>query len=198
MLLRVVRTTKPSHVSRLISQPRAFAHTFGSHCSYCGEAFPVDSSAAEVRTCSNCNQTTYSNPLPVVVGIVHKKEEDRVSVLCVRRGIEPCRGEIALVGGFLESGETWQAGLSREIQEEVGIPISTESWELHDVQTVLKPPRLIVTASATCPEQYELSNNLNFDKTEVQEVLWIQHPMELCFATHTSALHSFFSTHSKE
>jgi len=162
-----------------------------SRCSFCGEKFPEELSPNQPRRCSSCGNTTYSNPLPVVVGIIHKKTELGISVLGIRRGIEPCIGQIALIGGFLESGEKWQNGLSREVKEEVGLSICETSWKLQDVQTVLSPPRLVVSATAECSSDINIEK-LSYDPQEVQEPLWIDKPIELCFPTHTIALSSFF------
>ena len=165
----------------------------GSHCSWCGNAFMDGLSLHQSRQCGSCQQVTYANPLPVVVGLIYKEGSSGYSVLGIRRAIQPCKGELALIGGFLESGEMWEAGLSREVQEEVGISIPPESWKLEQVFTVLSPPRLIVTASAACPKEFEEPDSVPFDPQEVQQVLWLQSPTTLCFSSHTESLHRFFA-----
>src|SRR5262249_50251917 len=44
-------------------------------------------------------------------------------LLVVRRGIEPGRGKLALPGGFIDVGETWQQAGAREVFEETGLRI---------------------------------------------------------------------------
>jgi 8-oxo-dGTP pyrophosphatase MutT (NUDIX family) len=85
-----------------------------AHCSFCGAAFPDGSPWP--RTCSACGNTSYRNPLPVAVAVV------RVAgggILAVRRAIPP-RG-LALPGGFIELGESWQEAAARELAEETGV-----------------------------------------------------------------------------
>ena len=54
-------------------------------------------------------------------------------VLLVQRGHEPSRGKWTLPGGVLELGESLQAGVAREIQEETGLIVeSIELIELID------------------------------------------------------------------
>jgi 8-oxo-dGTP diphosphatase len=44
-------------------------------------------------------------------------------VLLIRRGSEPFKGAYALPGGFIEIGETVEAGCRREVYEEAGIEV---------------------------------------------------------------------------
>ncbi len=58
-----------------------------------------------------------TSPRVAVGGIVI----DRGSVLLVRRGQEPLKGEWSIPGGLLEVGETLKEAVEREIQEETGL-----------------------------------------------------------------------------
>ncbi len=48
-------------------------------------------------------------------------EEGRA--LLIRRGSEPLRGQWSIPGGTLEIGESLQAGVARELQEETGLEV---------------------------------------------------------------------------
>jgi mutator protein MutT len=52
---------------------------------------------------------------------------DDGSVLLVRRGREPLKGEWSLPGGALELGETLQQGIVREVLEETGLTVAPVS-----------------------------------------------------------------------
>ena len=74
------------------------------------------------RTCPQCGETTWSNPLPVAVVLLPVAYDDgRTGLVVVRRDIEPFRGEIALPGGFIETGESWREAAVRELREETGL-----------------------------------------------------------------------------
>ncbi len=71
------------------------------------------------RRCRRCGWTFYGNPVPAAVGIIVA----RGRVLLARRARPPYAGTWDLPGGFLEAGETPEAGLARELKEELGIRV---------------------------------------------------------------------------
>ena len=57
------------------------------------------------------------------VGAIVVDGQDVLSVLLVRRGQQPLKGEWSLPGGALELGETLQQGIVREVREECGLHV---------------------------------------------------------------------------
>ena len=72
--------------------------------------------------CGSCQHIDYENPLNVV-GTVPVWED---SVLLCRRNIEPRHGFWTLPAGFMELGESTEAGAVRETDEEAGARIVVE------------------------------------------------------------------------
>lgn len=105
----------------------------GSHCSYCGAYFLEQETYP--RKCVVCEKITYSNPLPVSVSMIKISNGDRIGVLIVQRAIknDPHFGEWALPGGYLVTGESWEAGAVREVKEEVGLTLDPAGIECYGV-----------------------------------------------------------------
>ena len=107
-----------------------------SHCSYCGALF--DDALPWPRKCAACGEMTFLNPIPVVVVLV--PVDDGVLLIC--RHVEPRRGFMALPGGYVDLGETWQEAGAREVYEETGIRIDAaklRAFQVHsgDYNTLL-------------------------------------------------------------
>lgn len=96
-------------------------------CSSCGHAYPQTNTYP--RICSACGFHVWANPIPVSVVLLPVVMAGKTGLLVARRGIEPGRGKLALVGGFLEEHETWQQGGAREVFEETGVNIDPNSLE---------------------------------------------------------------------
>lgn len=69
--------------------------------------------------CSKCNFIFYQNSKPTVSAIIVKNNQ----ILLAKRAIKPFKNKWDVPGGFLEEGEAPQAGLLREIKEELGVKI---------------------------------------------------------------------------
>jgi ADP-ribose pyrophosphatase YjhB (NUDIX family) len=86
-------------------------------CSCCGARIEVRIPAGDHlprRVCPACGVVHYENPR-IVVGCV--PELDGRILLCLR-AIEPRRGYWTVPAGFMENGETLEAGAARECHEE--------------------------------------------------------------------------------
>lgn len=155
-----------------------------SHCSFCGH--PFASQQPWPRVCVNCQSVSYLNPLPVAVMIVPVGE----GVMVVRRGVEPRKGAIALPGGFIDHGESWQAACAREVFEETGVRIDVASVTLLAVHSA---PDGTVLIFGTCPPR-SLEALPSFEpNAEVPERFIIDEALTLAFPLHTRVLADWFA-----
>ena len=151
-----------------------------THCCFCGTRWPRGDPYP--RTCI-CGETTWSNPVPVGVLLVPILESPG-RVLGVRRAIPPFIGSLALPGGFLEDGETWQEGSLRELREETGGLVIQSQISLLDVVSTSPVPNRILIFSITegtdrVPENFTPND-------EVSELVSIGLEDALCFPIHQS------------
>lgn len=158
-----------------------------SHCSYCGQPYAAD---AWPRACAPCGNITYANPLPVAVTLLPVEG----GLLCIRRTIEPRKGALALPGGFMERGETWQEGCARELREETGVVIDAAEIELFTVLSAPKPGAvdsiLLVFGLANQRRAEELPAFAPNEETS--EMVVLCEAVELAFPTHTQAMREYF------
>lgn len=157
-----------------------------SHCSYCGHPFEIDQ--AWPRLCAACGNTSFVNPLPVAVVI--QPVDD--GVLIVRRNIEPQIGQLALPGGYINRGETWQQAGARELQEETGLIILPDGLREFRVKSAPGGTTLIVFAIAPVLHSQDLPPFTPNDET--QEICILTAPQTLAFSTHTEALQEYFAS----
>jgi ADP-ribose pyrophosphatase YjhB (NUDIX family) len=153
-----------------------------SHCSFCGTRFNDE---PWPRTCRACGQTSYLNPLPVVVALLPIGD----GLVGVRRNIEPKRGTLTLPGGYVDLNETWQEGAVRELREETGISIDPGEIRLYDVQNGLDDT-LVIFGLATPQPRDRLKP---FQSRETQEIALIDRPMELGWPNHTVIVARYFA-----
>ena len=130
------------------------------HCKRCGAPveyrIPPDDNR-ERATCTACGSVFYENPLNVV-GTVPAWHDQ---LLLCRRAIEPRYGLWTLPAGFLELGETTEAGALRDTDEEAGARVELQG--LFSVLNVVRVgqvhlfyrARLLDTAFAPGPESIE-------------------------------------------
>ncbi|GAA1787824.1 NUDIX domain-containing protein [Planosporangium flavigriseum] len=160
-----------------------------SHCSYCGSPFTAE--ASWPRSCADCGETTWLNPLPVAVALLPVDDVGQRGLVVVRRDIEPARGHLALPGGYIEVGETWQEATVRELREETGLiamPDEVSLFAVHSVATGtvnifgLLPARRADDLPPSAPTE------------EATEWLVLTQPQRLAFSTHTQAMADYFAS----
>jgi len=124
----------------------------------------------ERRVCDHCGFVDYENPR-IIVGSVSIWED---KVLLCRRAIEPRRGHWTLPAGYMELGESPEAGARREAWEEARAMLETECLlgvyglpHLGQVQLIYRA-RLLEPTIAPGPESEEVGL-FGFD--ELPEVL---------------------------
>src|SRR5262249_27365394 len=157
-----------------------------THCSYCGSPFAENSPWP--RTCAPCRNVTYLNPLPVAVAIVPVGS----GVLCIRRTIEPAIGQVALPGGFLEFGETWQEGCARELREETGLKIDPGEVRLFRAYSAAREGLLLLFG--LCRHLYPHEVPAFTPNSEASEMIVVPGTMDLAFPLHTRALAEYFGS----
>ena len=163
-------------------------HAQHSHCSSCGNPFPSD--AGWPRACPGCGRTTYRNPLPVAVALQPVRDASGTGLVVVRRSIEPSRGRLALPGGFVDVGETWQQAVARELAEETRILADPEEVRLADVLTDLAGHLLVFGLLPERPAA-ELLPPRPTDETDGWQLIPV--PTELGFPLHTQAAAAWFA-----
>ena len=76
-----------------------------------------DSGVKERLRCPSCDWTHWGNPTPVLAAVV---ENDQGEVLLARNALWQ-EGVFGLITGFMEAGESPEAGICREVLEETGL-----------------------------------------------------------------------------
>ena len=167
--------------------------TRDTFCSFCGAAF--EPPLAYPRTCGKCKTTIWANPIPVAVVLVPIVRGGRTGLLVVRRGIEPGKGKLALVGGFVEENETWQAGGAREVREEVDITIDAARIEpFYFVSTEPKPNRVLLFSIAPPMDESTLAPFVPNSETMERTVVFAEDGFaDFAFPLHAEAARRFFA-----
>ena len=102
----------------MMQDPKPFSWNY---CPICGQTLLFrDDGEKERPHCATCQRFYYRNPIPAVCCFITRGEE----LLLAQRAVEPCRGEWALPGGFVELGETTEEAAIREMLEETNLRIS--------------------------------------------------------------------------
>jgi ADP-ribose pyrophosphatase YjhB (NUDIX family) len=132
-----------------------------------------------------CGSTSFLNPVPVSVVLVPIDD----GVLVVRRNIEPQRGWLALPGGYINYGESWQAAGAREVFEETGLMIDPAHIREFRVRSAPDSTLLIFGLARPIGRS---ALPLFVPNEETQEIKVITAPEELAFSLHTEVLRDYF------
>ena len=161
-----------------------------SHCTYCGAAFPA--AAGWPRTCAACGSTSFRNPLPVAVVLQPVMNGgSRAGVLVVRRAIPPRLGALALPGGYINYGETWQEAAARELREESGLRIDPAGLREFRVRSAPDGTLIIFSLARPIPAAALPPFQPNEEASE-RLVLW--EPAPLAFPLHEEMVRDFITS----
>lgn len=160
-----------------------------SHCSACGTAFAA--AVGWPRTCAACGTVSYRNPLPVAVALLPVRDAAGTGLLVIRRAIPPSIGQLALPGGFVDFGESWERAVTRELAEETGIEASRADVTLADALTDEAGGYLLLFGLLPVRDAAELPPSAPTDETDGHQLLLA--PAELGFPLHTEAMRRWFA-----
>jgi ADP-ribose pyrophosphatase YjhB (NUDIX family) len=160
-----------------------------SHCSSCGTPFP--SGAGWPRACASCGTVTYRNPLPVAVALLPVRDADGTALVVIRRTIQPRLGRLALPGGFIDHGESWEHAVVRELTEETGIIASAADVTLADALTDEPGGYLLLFGLLPEREAAALPPSRPTDETDGYQLL--RTPVELGFELHSQSVRRWFA-----
>lgn len=133
---------------------------------------------------------SFLNPLPVVITLVPVDE----GLLVVQRNIEPHKGKLALPGGYIDLGESWQEAAAREVLEETGVVIDPASVQLVTVFSAPDGTIIVVGQAARLASADLAAFTLNEEATERS---FIPGPTELAWPLHTQAVLAYFALQGK-
>jgi len=88
-------------------------------CPVCGSA-RFEEHDFKSKRCAACGFVYYYNPAAAVIAVIR---DERGRWLVARRGEEPAKGTLDLIGGFVDFGENAETAVRREIEEETGVSV---------------------------------------------------------------------------
>lgn len=145
-----------------------------SFCPRCGAEF-TDKGKGYL-CCSACGSKFFDSPKPCA-GVIPVNEKGEV--LLTERAVDPHRGKLDILGGFLQTGETYEEGVQREAMEELGVTLDRLKYLAsythgyvyqgieHTLATVIFTTRIESSTSLTAADDvasYKFVNPKNIDK----------------------------------
>jgi mutator protein MutT len=85
-------------------------------------ASPAAHAGGNPFRCDTCGLVVFFNAASAVAAFIVR---DDGLVLYTRRGKDPAAGRLGLPGGFVDFGETAEAAVRREVEEEVGLELAS-------------------------------------------------------------------------
>jgi ADP-ribose pyrophosphatase YjhB (NUDIX family) len=160
-----------------------------AHCTFCGARFTPGQTWP--RRCAACGETSYLNPRPVAVTL----QPIGHSLLAVRRGVAPSLGRLALPGGFIDIGESWQEAAVRELREETGVTADPSEARLFDTISAPDGTLLVFALLPALPAGFALPDHAD-DETLGRELIdydRLEGPEPLGFDLHQRVALRWFS-----
>ena len=156
----------------IFTTTQALANWHASHpfCPRCGSA-TVPAQAGWVRRCEREGSEHYPRTDPAVIMAV-VDDDDR---LLLGRGAQWPEGRFSVLAGFVEPGESFEAAVAREVDEEVGVAVTDVTYLGNQPWPFPSSDMIGFTARATStelhPDQVEMAEARWFSRDEYIEAL---------------------------
>jgi 8-oxo-dGTP pyrophosphatase MutT (NUDIX family) len=106
-----------------------------------------------------------------------------VGFLLVRRSVKPHIGGLCFPGGFIDWGESWQEGMSREIYEETNVITDPNEFDLISVNSTPDNKRILIFGMSKIIRRYDSVDNF-ISTNETSELVIGCTETKLCFSLH--------------
>ena len=142
------------------------------HCTHCGHPVILKIPEGDNRkrhVCSNCGLIQYLNP-KIVAGCIPVWED---KILLCKRAIEPRYGYWTFPAGYLELGESIQAGSARETWEEACAEIrDQEIYQIYNL-TEIGQVYIIFRGNLVAPDAFSVGvESLEVKLVEEKDIPW--------------------------
>ena len=135
-------------------------------CSLCGSPVKVIH-AGTTHQCTSCNALSWPRQDPSMIASITSRCGEMI--LLARSKRHPPK-MYTVLAGFVEAGETFEAAVAREVWEETGIRIDSESLNYVGSQPWPFPQSVMIAFSATADH----TQPLNIDKNELVDAQWFK------------------------
>lgn len=144
------------------------------YCPACGSRRFVVNDFKSKR-CEDCGFVYYYNAAAAVVAII---TDENGRFLVARRGEEPAKGTLDLIGGFCDPGESSEEAIVREIEEETGYIVEGIPKILYSVPNTYQYSKLLVN---TCDNFYHIriDSNASLQASDDVAACWWVEPQDI-------------------
>ena len=138
------------------------------YCSHCGAPLRPHATQTAME-CQNCGKLTFPRIEPCIIVLVRRDNK-----ILLAKHSQRNQDIYACIAGFMETGETAEQAVKREIMEETGLTVKniryfgTQSWPF--------PAQMMIGFTA----EYE-SGEIKIQESEIQDAAWFT--MDNCPAT---------------
>lgn len=138
-------------------------------CPRCGNSNP--SPGVIPFHCKSCAYANYFGPVAAVGGLVINTNRQ---LLLVRRAKNPGKGKWGLPGGFIDSGETAEVAVAREIAEETSLKVTRTEYLFsapnhYDYKQIIAP---VIDLFFLC--EVDSTANVELAADELEHFEWTQ------------------------
>jgi NADH pyrophosphatase NudC (nudix superfamily) len=160
-----------------------------NYCPRCGSQ-SLQPKENKAMLCNACGLQYFHNPAAAVAGIIEQDGQ----VLLIKRGRDPQKGLLNFPGGFVDYAESLEAGLAREMREELDLVVTgqhylTSDWDMYPYREVVYPTIVTFFAIAVADlARVKAGDDAEgFSFTPVGEI----DPAQLAFKSSRTALYCY-------